>query len=71
MTLEDNVLGLLAGVMPEERTPEHKEWLKGEIIKTYHIIKKVADSILTDSYMAQMNLYQDMYHECWIGTDKR
>jgi len=57
--------------MPEEGTLEHKDWLKDEIIKTYHIIKDKADSILTDNYLVQMYLYQDLYHECWIGTYKR
>jgi len=70
MNIEEKV-GYPQGVMPEEGTLEHKDWLKKTIIDTWNLYKTQVDSIITESYLAQMHLYQDLYHEVWIGTYKR
>jgi len=66
MTIDRNVeTGL-----PEINDPRFKTWLQTAIKGTYKkMIKHNDDSILVESYISQMHLYEHLYGICYIGSD--
>ena len=72
MTLEDNVIGLPAGTIPEEGTTEHESWLRHYIIETFHKTTQYPqDRLLRNHYAGVLLMYNELYMDVWIEGMER